>query len=276
MDAESRKTKMIESFNTVSSGYDNRSLRFFSESARHMARYLDSPDIGRVVDVATGTGNLALEIARSYPDKQVTGIDFSPGMLAQARLKAEAEGIGNAEFLEMDMDAIALPDGRFDAAVCAFGIFFAEDMAGQLRHIAKKVKPGGMVVICSFYEDSFQPLVELLSARLEKYGIERPSLRWKQIATEEKCRTLFRDAGMEKIQVERKELGYFLKDSSQWWDVVWNAGFRRQVGQLAPEDLKRFTGEHLEEIEGLRTQDGIWLNVNVLYASGVRPAERII
>src|SRR5512147_200099 len=101
MDAETRKTRMIETFNTVSTGYDSRALRFFSESAECMAGYLDGPDIKRVLDVATGTGNLALEIARSFPGMQVTGIDFSPGMLAQARAKAEAEGIRNAEFLEM-------------------------------------------------------------------------------------------------------------------------------------------------------------------------------
>jgi ubiquinone/menaquinone biosynthesis C-methylase UbiE len=156
-----------------------------------MARYLDAPDVRRVLDVATGTGNLALEIARTFPDTQVTGIDFSSGMLAQARAKAEAEGIRNAEFLEMDMREIRLPGDRFDAAVCAFGVFFAEDMAAQLRHMAARVRPGGRIVISCFYEDSFQPLVEILSKRLERYGVERPPLRWKLIATEAKCRALF-------------------------------------------------------------------------------------
>ncbi|MDA8239003.1 MAG: class I SAM-dependent methyltransferase [Nitrospiraceae bacterium] len=177
---------MIETFNAVSAGYDKPALRFFSESAKCMARYLDTPDIRRVLDAATGTGNLAIEIARTFPDTQVTGIDFSTGMLAQAREKAKAGGIGNAEFLEMDMHVIALPEGHFDAAVCAFGVFFAEDMAKQLRHIADKIRPGGRIVISCFYEDSFQPLVEMLSEQLQRYGVERPPLRWKLIATEER------------------------------------------------------------------------------------------
>jgi ubiquinone/menaquinone biosynthesis C-methylase UbiE len=271
MDNQSRKSRMIATFNAVSAGYDNLALRFFTESAKNMARYLDSPDIRHILDVATGTGNLALEIARTFPEAQVTGIDFSPGMLAQARAKAEEEGIANAEFLEMDMHEITLPDGHFDAAVCAFGIFFAEDMAKQLSHIAAKVRPGGKIIISCFYEDSFQPLVEFLSKLLERYGVERPSLRWKLIATESKCRAFFREAGLEEIRVEGKDLGYYLKDAAEWWDVVWNAGFRRQVGQLAPQDLERFREEHLGEIEALRTRDGIRLNVNVLYTTGIRP-----
>lgn len=270
---EPRRTRMIETFNTISVGYDNRSLRFFPESAKRMVQYLEGPDIRRVLDVATGTGNLALEIARTSPDISVTGIDFSSGMLAQAREKAQRDGIGNVEFFDMDMHDIVFPDGHFDAVVCAFGIFFAEDMAEQLRHMTAKVRPGGRVVISCFFEDAFQPLVEILSSRLEKYGIERPSLRWMLIATEAKCRALFRDSGLEEISVERRDLGYYLKNPAEWWDVVWNAGFRSQISQLSAPDLERFKEEHLREIAPLRTPDGIRLNVEVLYATGIRPRE---
>ena len=236
-----------------------------------MARYLDAPDIRRVLDVATGTGNVALEVARTFPKMQVTGIDFSSGMLAQARAKAEAEGLGNVEFFEMDMHDITLPDRSFDAAVCAFGIFFAEDMAKQLRHVAAKLRPGGRIVISCFYEDSFQPLVEILSKRLEQYGVERPPLKWKLIATKPKCEALLRESGLEKIHVDRKDLGYYLRGAAQWWDVAWNAGFRSQIGQLSSQDIGRFKKEHLSEIETMQARDGIWLNVSVLYATGIQP-----
>jgi ubiquinone/menaquinone biosynthesis C-methylase UbiE len=271
MDPETRRSKTIETFNTVSSGYDNPALRFFSASAKHMTHYLDTPDIRRVLDVATGTGNLALEIARTFPEMQVTGIDFSSGMLAQARARAEKEDIGNAKFVEMDMHDITFPDNQFDAAVCAFGIFFAEDMAAQLRHMSAKVKPGGKIVISCFYEDAFQPLVEVFSRGLEQYGVERPSLRWRLIATEPKCEALFHASGLEEIRVQPQDLGYYLKDAEQWWDVVWNAGFRSQLSQLSSRDLEKFREEHLREIETLRTPEGIWLNVKVLYAAGRRP-----
>jgi ubiquinone/menaquinone biosynthesis C-methylase UbiE len=272
MGSKTPKPGMIETFNAVAAGYDNRSLRFFAESAKCMARYMYAPDIRRILDVATGTGNLALEIARTFPDTKVTGIDFSPGMLAQAKAKAKREGISNAEFFEMNMHQITLPDGYFDAAVCAFGVFFAEDMTEQLRRMTNKVRPSGRIVISCFYEDSFQPLVDLLAKKLENYGVERPPLRWKLISTEPKCRALFRDSGLEEISVEQQDLGYYLNGPEEWWDVVWNAGFRNQISQLFPNDLERFKKEHLREVETFRTRDGIWLNVKVLYTAGIRLA----
>ena len=260
-----------ETFDTVAAGYDNRSLRFFQESARGVAAYFSARENIHLLDVATGTGNAAITLATYLPLSKVTGVDFSPAMLAQARAKAKGENAGNVEFLEMDMQTLAFPDDYFDAAVCAFGIFFVEDMAQQLRHISDKVKSGGRVLISCFYENSFSPCVELFLDRIEQYGIERPPLRWKRIATEAGCTALFRGAGLKEIRVERKDLGYYLENADKWWDVIWNGGFRGLVEQLPAGDLVRFREEHLAEIEGLREEDGVRLNVEVLFAVGIKP-----
>jgi hypothetical protein len=66
-------------------------------------------------------------------------------------------------------------------------------------------------------------------------------------------------------------VGYFLADADEWWDVVWNARFRRMVGQLQPKDQERFKREHLLEVAALATKDGIWLDVGVLFAIGTKP-----
>ncbi|WP_054693517.1 class I SAM-dependent methyltransferase [Geotalea toluenoxydans] len=115
------------------------------------------------------------------------------------------------EFLGMDMQSLQFPDNSFDAAVCAFGIFFVEDMERQLRHIADKVKPGGKTIISCFYEGTFSPCVDLFLDRIELFGVERPPLRWKRIAREEACDALFRAAGFTCVRVERKDLAITLK-----------------------------------------------------------------
>ena len=69
-----------------------------------------------------------------------------------------------------------------------------------------------------------------------------------------------------------RNVGYFLDGAEAWWDVVWNAGFRRLLGHLSSADLQRFREEHLEEVAALVTNDGLWLDVGVLYTFATRPA----
>ena len=140
MDQHERKAMIKETFNTVAAGYDHPALRFFSESAERLAACLALRGDEQVLDVATGTGNAALALAPRLPRGRVTAIDFSPGMLTRAAARAEAAGIGNIEFIEMDMQSLAFPPAHFDAAVCAFGIFFVDDMTAQLRHMADTLR----------------------------------------------------------------------------------------------------------------------------------------
>ena len=103
MNEQERKVMIRETFNTVASGYDNHALRYFADSANHLAKLLNLQGDERLLDVATGTGSNALILAQHLPSGQVTGIDFSAGMLQQARAKAELSAIHNADFVEMDM-----------------------------------------------------------------------------------------------------------------------------------------------------------------------------
>lgn len=268
MDEQQLKAMLKETFDNVSGGYDGKSLRFFANSAQHMAFLLGLQGNETVLDVACGTGNAALAIAKFLPNGRVTAVDFSSGMLGQARRKAASLEIRNVEFIEQDMQNLSFPDGLFDVAVCAFGIFFVEDMESQLSRIASTVKPGGRIMISNFQEDYFHPLKDMLYERLEAYGVQMPPQTWKRIASEIGCKQLFENAGLTNITVTRKNVGYHLDSAEQWWDVVWNAGFRRMVSQISTKDQERFKREHLDEVEKLRTRDGICLDVGVLYTCG--------
>jgi len=270
MDEQQRKAILKETFNTVSAGYDGKALRFFPESAGHLAAVLTLRGDEHVLDVATGTGHAAMALAGRLPHGRVTAVDFSPGMLEQACRKAKSMNARNIEFLERDMQALGFPAGRFDAAVCSFGIFFAEDMDSQLAHITATVRPQGQVAISSFQEGYFDPLKDLMVKRLSAYGVQMPPPTWKRIANEAGCRALFAQAGLRGVRVEAKNVGYFLENGHAWWDVIWNAGFRRLVGQLTPPDQERFRKEHLEEVAACATAEGIWLDVGVLFTIGTK------
>jgi ubiquinone/menaquinone biosynthesis C-methylase UbiE len=264
------KQLIKDTFDAVAEGYDGRALRFFPDSATHMAARLSLRGDEEVLDVACGTGHASVALARRLPRGRVVAVDFSPAMLAQAHKKAGAAGLTNLDFVERDMQALGW-QGRFDAAVCAFGIFFVEDMDAQLRRIVATVKPGGRVMISNFREDYMEPLRSLMVTRLDRFGVQTPPQTWLRIAHPEACRALFEGAGLRDVQSESRNFGYFLAGANEWWDVIWNAGFRRMVGRLPPAQQASFKQQHLAEIEALRTSEGIRMDVPVLFTSGIAP-----
>jgi len=268
MDDQLRKSILKDTFDAVSAGYDSEALRFFPLSAGHLAALLSLRGNEQVLDVAAGTGHAALALAPRIPQGRITAVDLSSGMLEQARRKADSQGIRNIEFIERDMQELGFPAGTFDAAVCSFGIFFVEDMDSQLAHIARTVRQKGQVAISSFQESYFGPLKDLMAKRLASYGVQMQPQTWRRIASEEGCRALFAQAGLRDVRVMATNVGYHLADAHAWWDIVWNAGFRRLVGQLTPSDQERFRKEHLEEVAALATAKGIWLDVGVLFTIG--------
>jgi ubiquinone/menaquinone biosynthesis C-methylase UbiE len=274
-DQQQLKALLKETFDSVSGGYDSGALRFFPASAEHMAASLGLRGDEHVLDVACGTGHASLAISKVLKKGRVTAVDFSPGMLDQARKKASALNIGNVEFLERDMQSLNFPAGLFDIAVCAFGIFFVEDMDAQLAHIVSAVRPGGRIMITCFEESYFYPLKEMFFARIEAYGVPPHPQAWRRIANEAGSRELFSKAGLRDIIVRKKNVGYNLRSAEDWWEIVWNAGLRRMVTRLTAEDQERFKREHLREVEALRTKEGIWLDVGVLYTVGTKPVEHL-
>jgi demethylmenaquinone methyltransferase / 2-methoxy-6-polyprenyl-1,4-benzoquinol methylase len=118
----------------------------------------------RVLDVATGTGDFALELAaRISPGGEVLGSDFSEGMLRRAREKADAvHALGAMEAVPRfeHGDALALPydDDSFDAATVGFGIRNFADLQRGLAEMARVVRPGGRVVILEMTTPTKPPL----------------------------------------------------------------------------------------------------------------------
>lgn len=270
MDQQQYKTKLISTFDTVATGYDNEALRFFRLSADHMASLLRLGGGENVLDVGCGTGHVSVAVANRLPNGRVTAVDFSTRMLKQARSKAASLKLNNVDFVESDFRDPYLTTGEFDIAVCAFSIFFVDDMKKQLERIASTVKSDGRVMVSTFQDNFLFPLREMFFDRIEKFGVNRPPMTWKRISKKENCQKLFEQAGLREILIEEKNFGYFLENENQWWEVVWNAGMRGTVTQLNPQDGERFKREHLQEVKTLQTPDGIWLDVGVLFASGVK------
>lgn len=268
MDEQQRKAQLKRTFDTVAEGYGGSGMEFFHNAAALLPGLFRLQGDEHLLDVATGTGIAATAIAPHLPRGKVTGIDFSEGMLAQARDRARRLGVDNIALHPMDMQNLDFYAASFDAANCSFGLFFLPDMQGLLQHIASKVRPGGRVVVSSFGEGAFAPNVDLFLERIQRYGVTPPEFTWKKVCTEAQFEALFEGAGLRDVEVRRHPIGYRLDDAEAWWRVVWYAGFRGLVAQLGEADLARFRQEHLAEIAALHDGQGIPLDIPALFASG--------
>jgi len=121
----------------------------------------------RILDIACGTGDMSIELARAFPQARITGVDLTPAMLEIARRKCA----GEARVSFVEGDAMALPFGagdnggsaHFDCATCAWGFRNFPDKAKALSECARVLAPGGTLVVLEFFRPERRILGALTS-----------------------------------------------------------------------------------------------------------------
>jgi SAM-dependent methyltransferase len=116
-------------------------------SAEEFMRRLQPRRHERVLDVACGTGNLAILAARA--GCTTTGVDIASNLLAQARARAAQEGLA-IEYVEGDAEALPYPDASFDLVVSMYGIMFAPQPHVVARELLRVTKPGGRIALANW------------------------------------------------------------------------------------------------------------------------------
>ncbi len=144
-------------FDRIAPRYDllNRiiSLGVDQRWRRRAVRALSLPGEGRALDLATGTADLAIRIARAHPEASVVGVDPSSGMLDIGRGKIAAAALADRVTLAQgDAQALPFEDGSFDGTTIAFGIRNVPDRGAALREMARVTRPGGRVVVLELSE----------------------------------------------------------------------------------------------------------------------------
>ena len=152
---QTKKEEVREMFDNIAPKYDllNHTLSMSIDRVwrRRVVGEVRRAKPGRILDVATGTGDLAIAMARRIRDVQVLGVDLSEQMLAVARRKIEARGLDGRIVLDRgDAERLAVADASVDVATVAFGVRNFGDLGAGLRELARTIKPGGKVVILGF------------------------------------------------------------------------------------------------------------------------------
>lgn len=154
-DKRGKSSQVREMFDNIAPTYDtlNRTMtlgidcRWRSTTVKAVAQAL-SAENPAILDIATGTGDLLLQLAQKIPNAKITGVDLSENMLAICKQKIDSHGLKDRTSIRV-ADCLSLPyaDNSFDAITCAFGVRNFEHLIDGYREMHRVLKPGASAFI---------------------------------------------------------------------------------------------------------------------------------
>ncbi|MCL2562287.1 MAG: bifunctional demethylmenaquinone methyltransferase/2-methoxy-6-polyprenyl-1,4-benzoquinol methylase UbiE [Rikenellaceae bacterium] len=154
-DSRTKREQVEEMFDRIAPVYDRAndlmSLGMARRWRRIAAREVRRTGAQRVLDIATGTGDLAIAVMRRLPDARVTGVDISAEMLSRAHVKAaRARMSDKIDFIEAEAEALPFAAGEFDVVTVAFGVRNFADIRRGLCEMARVLRSDGRVFMLEF------------------------------------------------------------------------------------------------------------------------------
>jgi len=259
-----RRMNDPDRWNEMAKHYEETAHTFtapFAEAA--LARIEVTPKT-RLLDVATGTGALALAAARQ--GAQVLATDFSPGMVA----RVTAHDLPNLEGRTMDGQALDLPDASFDAVFSVFGVMMFPDWRKGLAEMARVTRPGGQGVVATWVSEGAATHLLLSQVVRELF----PDREWRTGLPEGltflgKPETLSAEmitAGFDAPQIETMTSDYLLRMTNL--DPGTQFGLSEDWGALGPDDQKAVIDEVHRRADG---RDVLPVPSTALIAVATRP-----
>lgn len=160
----SKREQVERMFDNISPKYDllNRMLSMGIDQGwrRRVMRLVAKEPVAHLLDVATGTADLAILASKKVP--KVTGVDISEGMLEHGRTKVTARGLAERITLQRaDSAALPFPDATFDAVTVAFGVRNFEELERGIAEMRRVLKPNGRLFVLEFSKPQRTPFRQL-------------------------------------------------------------------------------------------------------------------
>ncbi|NND08406.1 MAG: bifunctional demethylmenaquinone methyltransferase/2-methoxy-6-polyprenyl-1,4-benzoquinol methylase UbiE [Saprospiraceae bacterium] len=161
----SKKQQVENMFDNIAPKYDllNRVLSAGVDVKwrRRMVRATVSSQPSKILDIATGTGDVAIMLAQKSPASLVEGLDLSAKMLEIARRKASRRNLSHISFVQGDSENLPYPSNTFDAITVAFGVRNFEDTRQGLAECKRVLKAGGSLHVLEFSQPQLTPFKQL-------------------------------------------------------------------------------------------------------------------
>ncbi len=260
------KQQVGDMYGQRSNSYDQGD--FHPRLAHRLIEHADLRSKHKVLDIATGTGLVAIEAAHLVgASGHVVGVDISTGMLKVAQQKISALGLSNIEIVVADAENLDFPDNSFDRVLCCEALPFMTNLPADLRLWHRFLVPDGLIGLCAHAETAF-PTGVVLQKVAQRHGVE---LIFSDLTgTEQKCYTLLEEAGFEDIEVKIEQFGSYisLSETKGAWEGSLKHPLCRPLLQLEPEELEQVKIEYLAELETLVTDKGIWNDITTFFILG--------
>lgn len=265
---DERKRRMIHWYDRIASAFDCHPLPLSTRLAEALVRQAALSEGDWVLDVGTGTGNVALAAARCVGARgRVVGVDLSRAMLREARRRA---GDLPVEFQEMDAEALQFGDATFHAALGGL----LPEVVPVISEMHRVLRPGGRAAFSSYTPETFQPLADVTWSRLERHRIRRPPAPpepWTASRASEQSLLLLEKAGFQEARVVPEPYTHTLQSAEDWWTYMRRSTrWGPLLDQLSAEALEDLKAEILQDVERLRTEEGIKVDMSALIGIGVR------
>lgn len=164
----SKKEQVAEMFNNIAGKYDflNHLLSMgIDKSWRKKAiKSIATISPKNILDVATGTGDLAIAAAKKIPESSVIGVDIASQMLAIGEGKINEANLNKRIVMRLgDSEQLPFTDGTFDAVLCAFGVRNFQNLENGLRDMCRVTRSGGRIAILEFSKPKAFPIKQLFA-----------------------------------------------------------------------------------------------------------------
>ena len=245
-------------FDNIAGRYDllNR-LISFGVDQRWRRRTVASLALGaraRVLDLATGTADLAIRTAVTHPDSTVVGLDPSAGMLEVGRAKIAREKLdARVSLVVGDAEALPFEDASFDVATSVFGAMFAPDQEQTAAELLRVVKPGGRIGMANWTPDG--GIAQLFAVIVRHTGGPPPGTLPPPLwGTEERLRELFGD-GIAELRLERRGSRQAFRSADHYIEFfrTYFGPVKAAFDKVGPEGAEALSADLREFLEGANT-----------------------
>ncbi len=231
----------------------------------------------KVLDLASGTGEPALSLARAVgPQGRVVATDLVPQMLEAARQNAAAQGLNNIEFHVADAEAMPFSNGEFDRVTCRFGIMFFADIPKAMAEIRRVLKPGGRVCFAVFGSLEENPIFMvslgpfLKRVKMPPLPPDAPHIF--RFADETKLANALSSAGFRDVSTNKQRVNFPWSGSAEeCWEATreLSAPFKKLIEAIPPDQTEEVIREVLEAVRRFQVGGNINLLATVIIAVGV-------